>query len=330
MISLNTSGATIDEAVVVLAQHFKMPDVTLSPTNGRFTWSHRAVGDSAMVLRSVRFVGTLDATLDSGLEFVVQWNRAGRVAFESKRTSTHLAPGVPFVSPNGRSEMRTRMTDVNLNLIHIKRSLVESVAEELDDVHFVTFDVVAPTSARALSSWRKTLDLVASVALDADEPASSLLRREMSRMIAIAMLTNFPFQSVPRVSMTVGIEPSSMREAYEFVHHNAHLAIGTTDVAHATGLSVRALRLALHRYREITPTALIQSIRLELVHTQLQAAEPKTTSVSVVARDWGFIHLGRFAAAYRRLHGESPSQTLSRTASIKHYSVATLNPASLF
>jgi AraC-like DNA-binding protein len=39
------------------------------------------------------------------------------------------------------------------------------------------------------------------------------------------------------------------------------------------------------------------------------AAEPGTT-VTSVALDSGFAHLGRFAAAYRHHYGESPSETL--------------------
>jgi AraC-like DNA-binding protein len=35
--------------------------------------------------------------------------------------------------------------------------------------------------------------------------------------------------------------------------------------------------------------------------------------VSDAALDSGFVHLGRFAVAYRRRYGESPSETLRRT-----------------
>jgi AraC-like DNA-binding protein len=330
VISVNASGTGTDDAVNVLTEHFKMPEAVLSSSDGEFSWSHRAVGDLTMILRSVQFSGTLEATLDSGIEFVIQWARSGQVAFESKRTSIVMHTDIPFVSPNGRCEMRTRMIDANLNLIHIGRSVVETIAEELDDVHFVTFDVVTPLSARTLASWRNTVQLVTAVVLDTSEPATSLLRREMSRMVAVSLLTNFPFQSIPHASNAAGVEPSAVRRAIEFAHHNAHLPIGTDDLAHAAGLSVRALRLALRRHRNITPTALIQSIRLDLVHGQLLAADAKTTSVFLIARDWGFVHLGRFAASYRRLHGESPSQTLSRTLSATHRTPSALSFESLF
>ena len=37
-----------------------------------------------------------------------------------------------------------------------------------------------------------------------------------------------------------------------------------------------------------------------------------TTTVRAVATSLGFMHMGRFAAAYRDAFGESPSETLNR------------------
>jgi AraC-like DNA-binding protein len=51
-------------------------------------------------------------------------------------------------------------------------------------------------------------------------------------------------------------------------------------------------------------------VRLEKVREDLARAEPGTDSVTEVATRWGFLHLGRFAAAYRSAFGEHPSQTL--------------------
>jgi AraC-like DNA-binding protein len=49
--------------------------------------------------------------------------------------------------------------------------------------------------------------------------------------------------------------------------------------------------------------------RLHRVRSALQTAEPETT-VTAIAVEFGFWHFGRFAAAYRKLFGESPSATL--------------------
>ena len=58
--------------------------------------------------------------------------------------------------------------------------------------------------------------------------------------------------------------------------------------------------------------AYLRSVRLDSVRGELQAPGPGTT-VAAVAHRWGFAHLGRFTAYYRRRYGESPSQTLRRS-----------------
>jgi transcriptional regulator GlxA family with amidase domain len=50
--------------------------------------------------------------------------------------------------------------------------------------------------------------------------------------------------------------------------------------------------------------------RLNLVRAELRRADPDTTSVAQIARRHCFSELGRFAAVYRQIFGESPSTTL--------------------
>ena len=54
---------------------------------------------------------------------------------------------------------------------------------------------------------------------------------------------------------------------------------------------------------------LLADIRLARVREELLHGTENAT-VTGVAMRWGFTHTGRFAAAYRRKYGESPSQTL--------------------
>ena len=55
----------------------------------------------------------------------------------------------------------------------------------------------------------------------------------------------------------------------------------------------------------------LRQVRLAGVHRNLeQGGGPGV--VAEVAMSWGFNHLGRFSADYRRSFGESPSDTLRR------------------
>jgi hypothetical protein len=52
--------------------------------------------------------------------------------------------------------------------------------------------------------------------------------------------------------------------------------------------------------------------QLNEIHHALRIADPEETSVSDLLVDHGVWEFSRFAARYRRLFGELPSQTLQR------------------
>ena len=56
---------------------------------------------------------------------------------------------------------------------------------------------------------------------------------------------------------------------------------------------------------------LLRRVRLARARADLEAPG-RNTSVTNVAYDCGFSHLGRFAQEYARRFGESPSETLRR------------------
>ncbi len=83
------------------------------------------------------------------------------------------------------------------------------------------------------------------------------------------------------------------------------------DMADIAGVSVRSLQTAFRLARGCTPMQVLLQRRLAAARDALCAAEPGTT-VTTVAMDCGFFHLGRFSRDYRRAFGETPSTTLSR------------------
>lgn len=91
----------------------------------------------------------------------------------------------------------------------------------------------------------------------------------------------------------------------------AHLgdAIRVDDLAQVASASVRALENAFRRFRGCTPMEAVTRRRLDRARRALQRATPGTT-VTAVATESGFFHLGRFAVRYREAFGEPPSETL--------------------
>jgi transcriptional regulator GlxA family with amidase domain len=73
----------------------------------------------------------------------------------------------------------------------------------------------------------------------------------------------------------------------------------------------RALYRAFIEAHGIPPITYLRRKRLDDVRAALLTAGPGTM-VRDIARAHGFVELGRFAASYRALFGELPSQTLRR------------------
>jgi transcriptional regulator GlxA family with amidase domain len=92
--------------------------------------------------------------------------------------------------------------------------------------------------------------------------------------------------------------------------------VRVAQLARAAGVSTRTVHRAFRRQLGASPIARIRDERLELARRQLLEAVPGTT-VTSVAFDWGFQHLGRFAAQYRSCFGERPSDTLRRVRAVR-------------
>jgi AraC-like DNA-binding protein len=77
------------------------------------------------------------------------------------------------------------------------------------------------------------------------------------------------------------------------------------------GLSTRTLHRVVRREAGVSPMRLLRQARLAQARSELAAPRPGTT-VTRVALDCGFTHLGRFSQEYVRRFGERPSETLQR------------------
>ncbi|WP_240455586.1 helix-turn-helix domain-containing protein [Halomonas faecis] len=96
---------------------------------------------------------------------------------------------------------------------------------------------------------------------------------------------------------------------YALAHCDAPPSI--VDLCNRVGASRRKLQYCFQETLGINPVAYLRALRLNAAHRDLlQAGESR--NVQDIAAHWGFWHLSRFAADYRRLFGECPSDTLQR------------------
>ena len=104
----------------------------------------------------------------------------------------------------------------------------------------------------------------------------------------------------------------ALRLAMEFIEEQADCAPTIKDICRASGASYRTLNYAFLDRFGVAPKQYLQAVRLDGVRKHLRRDEPDVT-VSNIANNWGFWHMGQFAADYKRQFGELPSETLRRT-----------------
>ncbi|WP_315796311.1 helix-turn-helix domain-containing protein [Bradyrhizobium sp. SZCCHNRI3043] len=107
--------------------------------------------------------------------------------------------------------------------------------------------------------------------------------------------------------------PRSVRRALEAMHDDLGRRWTLADLAKIAGVSGRTLQRQFVRSIGRSPQMVRQELgyaRARVEFLQGRAGE----KVMDVALRCGFPHYGRFAAGYRRCHGETPSETLRRQA----------------
>jgi AraC-like DNA-binding protein len=97
----------------------------------------------------------------------------------------------------------------------------------------------------------------------------------------------------------------------ELLRTNLGERLTATRLAEAAGCSVRALQATFLELCGMSPLEFVQRHRLARARELLEAAG-RSSRIYQIAQRTGFAQLGRFAAAYKAMYGESPSDTLRR------------------
>jgi AraC-like DNA-binding protein len=110
-------------------------------------------------------------------------------------------------------------------------------------------------------------------------------------------------------------DPRALRRALEFIDANLQSDFSIVGLCEVACLHRRSLERLFKKEFGISPVHYILGRRMNSVRRQLMVSDPCDTSVSTVAQDNGFAHLGRFAGKYREFFSELPSETLRSPAS---------------
>ena len=108
----------------------------------------------------------------------------------------------------------------------------------------------------------------------------------------------------------------SFDRALDYIHNQAVESFTAAELCRQSGCSQRWLEQGFRKRFGMTPKKYVKCLRLARVRERLLKADKvERPTVIELASEQGFWHMGQFAADYRKLYGELPSESLGRFAS---------------
>jgi AraC-like DNA-binding protein len=156
---------------------------------------------------------------------------------------------------------------------------------------------------QAGANW---LQLVRSLSTQSAADQHPLVREQLSS----AITTAFVLAALPDADGAhPPTRPRIVKRVLDEMHDDPSRPWTAADMAEVARVSIRRLQEGFREYVGASPRECLTDIRLTRVRDDLLRGADGFTVADVATR-WGLMHTGRFAAAYRRKYGESPSETL--------------------
>jgi AraC-like DNA-binding protein len=233
-----------------------------------------------------------------------------------KSTAVHTGGGEALVfSPGAPADIQWEAGCAQLCLM-IPRARLEAELERLlgrsvrEQVRF-EFEVAPVLGSRRIQA------VLGLVALELDEPSglgtNDVAGRHLEGLVLDGLLLEHRHNYSGAALGGSSREPGGLiKRAVDLIEDRPGAAWTTVGLATELHLSVRALQAGFKREVGVAPMAYLRLVRLRRAHRILKDAHPAETTVSGVAVSLGLLHQGRFAADYRTMFGEMPSETLRR------------------
>lgn len=173
------------------------------------------------------------------------------------------------------------------------------------------FAETMPIEASLASCWNYAALLSMEVAGRRNDEGSTLIDN-LETLFILKLLESHPNSYSEQLQpQPCRIAPHHVRKVERFIVDHADQPVTMEQLVEVGGVSARALFDGFRRFRGTSPMAYLKTVRLERARHDLQNAGPADTVTGIACR-WGFYQFGRFAAEYRRIYGELPSQTLRK------------------
>lgn len=233
------------------------------------------------------------------------------------RLSSNSSQAV-IVSPNERQVLEISGDCRKLQVVITRAAMRESLEQLLQRqvASPLRFESVMDAMNGASASWwRMARHFIAEFSSGSVLYAQAAFTRGLEYSLISGLILAQPNNYSAELQDVIGAKlPHYLLRARRYLHANAREAVRLENVEAAAGVSRSRLFDAFGKHFGLSPMAYLKKHRLVAVRREI-LEQGSISSISEIALGWGFTHLGRFSADYRKLFDESPSQTLRRTDS---------------
>ena len=216
--------------------------------------------------------------------------------------------------PSGEQATSVSRDGFHATAIHLQQSQLEDLLQVV--FHRTLGDLLAHTGANQLlasdrESLRQELSTWDYLARNRHQLTGPLLR---AREEALAeSLLSYLFRSENDGSPRPLKSERAMNMALEFIHDEPLGEVTVSRLCEVAGCSISTLEYSFNKRFGVTPKRYIKNLQLSRVRRGLFIFyEAGYRSITDLATKHGFWHMGQFAADYRKLFGELPSETAAR------------------
>jgi AraC-like DNA-binding protein len=226
----------------------------------------------------------------------------------SPKQAVMISPtlGVDMTFGEGCEQLIVRIERTDLEH-HVEQQLGRRIEAPVE------FAPAVPLTTTAAQEITSLLRFMTVTLTEAGGICSSAIARKHMASLLISGLTSCLDHNY-REEMFEGVvsrpRPAFISKAQEFIRSNIGEVIGPQDIAEAVDVSTRTLFAGFKTYLNTTPMRYLKDLRLDMVRATLSSMESRNASVTTIAMNYGFLHLGHFCAAYKRRFGELPRDTL--------------------
>lgn len=233
----------------------------------------------------------------------------GNCLWRGPQREHHLVPGeLLLINPDDPVDL-TYSEDCEKFILKVPTHMLDSICEEQrwqrpeGGVRFLR-------NHYRLEELDGFVNLLAMVCHEAEvSDALPRVQGHYSQIVASKLLTLMS-TNIRRESL--GTPGASLERILDYIERNLKLELAAETLAEQACMSVRSLYALFDRHLGTTPKQYVRQRKLERVHACLSDSSCAVRSVTELAMDYGFLHLGRFADTYRERFGQLPSQTFKQ------------------